>query len=67
MRLPVIAFLAFLMTGATLAADPLRDQAKDLFEPIPKTPLSPENRRRRKNWRSARCSTSTRGFLKAAK
>jgi cytochrome c peroxidase len=32
------AFLAFLMTGGTLAADPLRDQAKGLFEAIPETP-----------------------------
>jgi len=39
MRVPMIAsFLAFLMAGPGLAADPLRDQAKSLFEPIPETP-----------------------------
>jgi cytochrome c peroxidase len=32
------AFLAFLATGSGLAADPLRDQAKGLFEAIPETP-----------------------------
>ncbi len=38
MRLPMIASaLAFLMTGPVLAADPLRDQAKTLFEAIPQT------------------------------
>ena len=37
--LPTIAsLLAFLVTGPAFAADPLRDQAKGLFEPIPETP-----------------------------
>ena len=37
--LPMIAsLLAFLVTGPAFAADPLRDQAKGLFEPIPETP-----------------------------
>lgn len=36
MRLPVIAF-AILMSGFAAAADPLRDQAKSLFEVIPET------------------------------
>lgn len=34
----IIPFLAFLTTGSGLAADPLRDQVKDLFEAIPETP-----------------------------
>jgi cytochrome c peroxidase len=39
MRLPMIApLLAFLVTGPVLAADPLRDQVKGLFEAIPETP-----------------------------
>ena len=39
MRLPMLAaFLAILMTGPARAADPLRDQAKALFEAIPETP-----------------------------
>ena len=39
MRLPLIApFLAFLMIGPPVAADPLRDQVKGLFDPIPQTP-----------------------------
>lgn len=39
LRLPVIApLLAFLVIGPGLAADPLRDRAKGLFEPIPTTP-----------------------------
>jgi len=39
MRLPMIApFLAFLVTGPVLAADPLRDQVKGLLEAIPETP-----------------------------
>jgi cytochrome c peroxidase len=40
MRLRMIAFLALLMAGSAAAADPLRDQAKGLFEPIPETPPS---------------------------
>ena len=37
--LPTIAsLLAFLVTAPAFAADPLRDQAKGLFEPIPETP-----------------------------
>ena len=36
MRIPTIAsLLLFLATGSSLAADPLREQAKGLFEPIP--------------------------------
>jgi len=39
MRLSMIVlFLAFLMTHGAIAADPLRDQVKGLFEPIPQTP-----------------------------
>jgi cytochrome c peroxidase len=38
MRLPMIVCLAFLMAGASAMADPLRDQVKSLFEPIPETP-----------------------------
>ena len=36
--LVIVASLALSMTGAAVAADPLRDQAKDLFQPIPQTP-----------------------------
>jgi cytochrome c peroxidase len=39
MRLPMILpTLVFLMTGAAVSADPLRDQVKSLFEPIPGSP-----------------------------
>ncbi|MCL2384273.1 MAG: c-type cytochrome [Alphaproteobacteria bacterium] len=39
MRLPVFVwFLALLITGVTVAADPLHDRAKQLFEPIPTPP-----------------------------
>lgn len=39
MRLRVfVAFLVPLTTGATAAADPLRDEVKGQFEPIPSTP-----------------------------
>ncbi len=38
-RLTIIAFLLWpLLGGAALAADPLREQAKGLFEPIPEAP-----------------------------
>jgi cytochrome c peroxidase len=37
-RLVIVAFLALLMTGAAVTADPLRDQVKGLFEPLPETP-----------------------------
>ena len=37
----IVAFLALSMTEAAVAADPLRDQAKDLFQPIPQTPQTP--------------------------
>jgi cytochrome c peroxidase len=38
MRIPTIASLLLLLaTGSSLAADPLREQAKGLFEPIPST------------------------------
>jgi len=49
--LPTIAsLLAFLVTGPAFAADPLRDQAKGLFEPIPETPPAlPGNRQRRES------------------
>lgn len=41
-RLPTIALIAILLTGA--AADPLRDKAKELFEPLPGTaPAQPGN------------------------
>ncbi len=39
-----VAFLAFLMAGTAALADPLRDQAKGLFEPIPEAaPALPGN------------------------
>jgi len=39
LRLPMIAtFFALLVTGPVLAADPLRDQVKGLFEAIPEAP-----------------------------
>jgi len=38
-RLPMtVPLLAFIVASSALAADPLRDQVKGLFEPIPKTP-----------------------------
>lgn len=36
--LVIVAVLALSMTGAAFAADSLRDQAKNLFQPIPQTP-----------------------------
>jgi cytochrome c peroxidase len=43
MRIPTIASLLLLLaTGSSLAADPLREQANGLFEPIPRTaPVPP--------------------------
>jgi cytochrome c peroxidase len=39
MRLPIfVPFLVILMAAPAAAADPLRDQVKDIFEPIPETP-----------------------------
>ncbi len=39
MRLPIfVPFLLILMAAPAAAADPLRDQVKDIFEPIPETP-----------------------------
>jgi cytochrome c peroxidase len=38
MRLSVIASLIAILASGPLAADPLRDQAKSLFEPIPAAP-----------------------------
>ena len=41
MKLPfpmIATALAFLATGSVLAADPLRDQMKGLFEAIPEAP-----------------------------
>ena len=45
MRLPTLApLLALAVAMPALAADPLRDQAKDLFAPIPRTPPAlPDN------------------------
>src|SRR3974377_1489031 len=34
----IVGFLAFFSTDAAVVADPLRDQAKSLFEAIPQTP-----------------------------
>jgi cytochrome c peroxidase len=45
MRIPTtVSLLLFLASGSSLAADPLREQAKGLFEPIPRTaPALPGN------------------------
>ena len=51
MQIPTIASLLLLLASdSSLAADPLREQAKGLFEPIPSTaPALPETRRRPRN------------------
>ena len=65
-RLTIIAFLLWpLLSGAALAADPLREQAKGRFEPIPQAPPAlAGNPRRRRSWRSGQCCISIRGCRK---